>query len=50
MKPRKVVLTMELETDAKLSDLRDKMQWIFPDGSKTMILKQIQANVVKDEK
>lgn len=50
MKPRKVVVTMELETDAKLSDLRDKLQWTGPKGCRTLFVKQIQANVVKDEK
>ena len=45
MKPRRVVLTIELETDVPIKDLKDDLKEFFSPE-----LVQIQANVIKEKK
>ena len=47
MKPRKVIVTIEMTTDVKVDALRDKEAWKWRD---TDIVHQIQVNVVKPVK
>ena len=51
MKPRRVMLTLEVETDAPLTVLRDATQYAIMDvrGTCCQVI-QAQANVVKLEK
>lgn len=44
MKPRRVLVTLELETDAKLTDLRRARWWRYVTGQSVI---QAQANVIK---
>jgi len=49
MKPRKVVVTMELWTDMPLKDLKSKMNYDIDPGHNFVEIEQIQANVIKDD-
>ena len=50
MKPRRVIVELEIETDEDLKNLRDMEYWnnnIHSDEFPYTIVKQVQANVVK---
>ena len=50
MKSRKVVVTIELWTEAQIKDLKNHLNWDFDDGKSTFnSIEQIQANVIKDD-
>lgn len=59
MKTRRVMVTLELETDATIAELRDREVWVAPDGvldasrvifgDSTRVI-QVQANVIKPGK
>ena len=49
MKARKVVVTFEIVTDVKLSELKKFTNWDFEAGYGFLDIKQIQANVIKDD-
>lgn len=46
MKPRRVIVTIELETAAPLSVLREKDGWVCDDAE----VIQVQANVIRQPK
>lgn len=48
MKPRKVLLSIEVETDLPLRELRHELT-VGCSGNGSLIVHQIQANVVKAE-
>ena len=53
MKPRRVVVTLELTTDAPVKNLRKKdFWWIYegelPPRSSVFRVEQVQVNVIKD--
>jgi hypothetical protein len=55
MKPHRVILTVELETDIPVKDLKLAVKGLFecvPAGDLTGILEvvQVQANVIKKER
>jgi hypothetical protein len=47
MKPRRVVLTIEVETGVSLKDLKVKIKDLLAGNLRVM---QVQANVIKGEK
>ena len=49
MKPRKVVATIELTTDLKLSELKEQLKYILDDCGDTTV-NQVSVNVVRPEK
>lgn len=51
MKVRKVMVSIEVETDAKMADLKEPGNWEFADNFswKVFRVQQIQVNVVKGE-
>lgn len=51
MKPRKVAVVLEMETDLPLSALRKQRMWnLWLRGTKAVYVVQAQANVIKPEK
>ena len=49
MKPRRVVVTMEIESNIPIKDLRKKEYWQIDMATDDKLL-QVQANVIKPEK
>jgi len=49
MKSRKVVLTLEIETPAKLSTLKKASNYYIEVGGFEIEVVQAEANVIKDE-
>lgn len=47
MKPRRVVLTIELETDVPLEHLRKKRWLRLGYNARSLTIKQVQANVIR---
>ena len=49
MKPRRVIVTIELETDAPLSVLRRRWYWngVFEPGPYFQRVNQVQVNVIR---
>jgi hypothetical protein len=56
MKPRRVIVTLELTTDIPLKDLRSADVWhdlmcqLHEDLGKDVEVEQVQVNVIKDKK
>ena len=50
MKPRKVIVTLELKSDASLKELKDAGLWVFEGSTGEFEIHQISAQVVKEEK
>ena len=58
MKPRRVIVTMELLTDKTVPELRDKAFWseklasgsLLPDDSKASAVHRVQVNVIRPTK
>lgn len=55
MKSRRVIVTLEVETDAPLSDLRNRKLWRHAywgaiDADGTNAVRQVHANVVKPDR
>lgn len=44
--PRRVVVTLEFETQMKLSDLKEKNNWTLWDGNEP---DQVQVNVIREK-
>jgi len=51
MKARKVIVTIELETDITIAELKEKGNWgHFKSVSKSIKIEQIHVNVIKKGK
>lgn len=55
MKPRRVIVTLEIETDAPLSDLRNRKLWRHAywgaiDADEENAVHQVNVNVVKPDR
>lgn len=53
MKPRRVLITLEVTTEKRLSTLRDKNWWrdsIGDEENQDLKIHQVQVNVIKEKK
>ena len=50
MKSRRVVVTLEIETDASLKDLKKRIMWEFHGFYNKCVAFRVQANLAKAKK